>query len=116
MERDSGAEKFLSAYSRYSVSASPADFLSGDSDKRDVKITLIGKKSDDLGGVVKRRFLSDLNRWFWEHPKDVDDTRLVFEANENGAKYSEKKNGDAELVLEISVGLAQHAPDTCGCR
>lgn len=106
----------LPDYSRYSAKASPADFLSGDTDKRGVKIVFIGKKSDDLGGVVKRRFLSDLNRWFWEHPKDVDDTRLVFEANELGAEYSEKKDGNAFLVLKISVGLAQHAPGACGCR
>ncbi|MFA6490195.1 MAG: hypothetical protein WCT52_06000 [Candidatus Micrarchaeia archaeon] len=110
-----GEKEFLKDYSRFSPKASPADFLSGDSDKRDVEITFIGKKSDDLGGAVKRRFLSDLNRFFWEHPKDVDDTRLVFEAIETGAEYAEKKDGGAKLVLKISIGLAQHAPDTCGC-
>ncbi len=105
----------LAAYSKYSVKASPAEFLSGDSDKRDVKITFVGKKSDDLNGAVRRRFLSDLNRFFWEHPKDVDDTRLVFEAVETGAEYSEKKDGGALLVLKIKIGLAAHAPDACCC-
>jgi len=115
MARDSEAEKFLSSYVRYSTACSPKDFLSGDSDKRDVKITFVGKKSDDLNGAIRRRFLSDLNQWFWEHPKDVDDTRLVFEAAETGAEYSEKKDGAAKLVLTIKIELATHAPDECCC-
>lgn len=108
-------KEFLEDYSRFSPKASPADFLSGDADKREVEIIFVGKKSDDLGGVVKRRFLSDLNRFFWEHPKDVDDTRLVFEAIEADAEYGEGKGGDARLVLRIKIGLATHAPDAC-CR
>ncbi len=115
MAREEDAGRFLSGYSRYFLECKPADFLSGDADKRDVEITLSGKREDDLNGVVKRRFLSDLNRWFWEHPKDVDDTRLVFEAEEKGAEYAEGTDGNAKLVLRISVGLAQHAPDSCGC-
>ena len=115
MGRDSESEKFLSAYVRYSMACSPKDFLSGDSDKRDVTITFSGKKSDDLNGAVKRRFLSGLNRFFWEHPKDVDDTRLVFEAVEKSAKYEEDKDGSAKLVLKVKIELAAHAPDACCC-
>ena len=110
-----GEKEFLGDYSRFSPKASPAEFLSGDSDKREVEITFAGKKSDDLNGVVRRRFLSDLNRFFWEHPRDVDDTRLVFEAIEEKADYSEGEGGKAALVLKIRIELATHAPDACCC-
>jgi hypothetical protein len=109
-----GIADALPQYSRFKPKASPASFLSGDADKREVKISFEGKKEDDLGGSVKRRFVSDLNRWFWEHPKDVDDTRLVFEASEAGSKYSEK-GGKCRLVLKLSVELATNHPKTCCC-
>ena len=61
----------LSEYKkRYKLKAAPATFLSGDLDKRAVLLTLTGKKSDDLNGAVKRRLLSELNQYLWEHPKD----------------------------------------------
>jgi len=101
---------------RYSLKASPADFLTGDLDKREAVLTLTGKKSDDLNGAVKRRLLSDLNRYFWEHPKDADDTRLVFEASGKEAKYEEKKDGRTVLKLKIEIGLASYKPEeSCYC-
>jgi hypothetical protein len=108
---------FLAGYKRFSIRITPADLLSGDIDKREGKIELHGKRKDDLNGAVKRRLLSDINRHFWENPKDADDSRLVFEANETekGTKYEEKKDGGAKLVLRISVGLAQYKPGNCGC-
>lgn len=98
---------------RYGLKASPANFLSGDLDKRAVLITLHGKKSDDLNGTVKRRLLSELNQHFWEHPRDADDTRLVFEATEKDAKCDEKKDGSAVLRLKIEIGLASYKPGDC---
>lgn len=108
---------FLRDYARFSIRISPADLLSGDIDKREGAITLSGKKSDDLNGAIKRRLLSDINRHFWENPKDADDSRLVFEASEIGGetKYEEKKDGSAKLVLKISIGLAQYKPGSWGC-
>ena len=100
---------------RYKLKASPADFLSGDLDKREAVLTLVGKKSDDLNATVKMKLLLDLNGYFWEHPKDVDDTRLVFEATEKNAAYTEKKDGSAQLALKIEVGLAQKKPEDCCC-
>ena len=100
---------------RYKLSAKPDDFLTGDLDKREVLITLVGKKSDDLNGTVKMKLLLDLNGYFWENPRDVDDTQLVFEATERSSKYTEGKNGIAKLVLKIEVGLAQKKPDGCCC-
>lgn len=96
---------------RYFLKASPGNFLTGDLDKRMVVLTLTAKKSDDLNGVVKRRLLSDLNWYFWEHPKDADDTRLVFEATEKDAEYEEKKGGSAVLKLKIEIGLASYKPE-----
>jgi len=106
-------KELLKAYRKYSPKITPDDLLSGDIGKREGTVTLFGKKSDDLDGAVKRRLLSDLNRYFWEHPKDVDDTRLVFEAIEKDAKYSEGKDGSARLVLKIAIELATHAPEGC---
>ncbi len=108
---------FLKNYSRFSIRAKPADFLSGDADKREADIILVGKKGDDLNGAVKRRLLSDINRYFWENPKDVDDTRLIFEASEieGGTKYAEKKDGSAKLVLRLRVELAMNRPEGCAC-
>ena len=103
----------LAAYSKFSPTLSPASLLSGDIGTRKGKITLFGKKSDDLNGMVKRRLLTDINRFFWEHPRDADDTRLVFEAVEKGADYSEKKDGSAKLVLKIEIGLASYKPGSC---
>ena len=100
---------------RYSLRATPANFLSGDLDKRAAVLTLRGKKSDDLAGAVKRRLLSEINRHFWLHPRDADDTQLVFEASEKSSKYEEKKGGTARLVLKIEIGLAQHKPEDCCC-
>ncbi|MEM2137592.1 MAG: hypothetical protein QW568_00710 [Candidatus Anstonellaceae archaeon] len=107
----------LAPYSKFGILIKPADLLSGDIDKREGSITLVGKRSDDLNGAVKRRLLSDINRHFWENPRDADDSRLVFEAieAEKGTKYYEKKDGSARLVLKISVGLAQYKPGSCGC-
>lgn len=99
----------------YSLKATPADFLTGDVDKRTATLTLVGKKSDDLNGAVKRRLLLDINSYFWEHPRDVDDTRLIFEATERSSKCEEKKNGIARLVLKIEIGLATYKPGDCGC-
>jgi hypothetical protein len=109
------ADNPLAGYARYRLEASPVDFLSGDLDKRAATLTLSGKKSDDLDGSVKRRLLSDINRWLWEHPKDADDTRLVFEATEKDANYGEKEDGSARLVLRIEIGLASRRPESCGC-
>lgn len=104
----------LAEYSkRYSLRASPSDFLTGDLDKRAVLLTLTGKKSDDLNGAVKRRLLSELNQYLWEHPRDADDTRLVFEAREKSADYVEKKDGSAVLKLKIEIGLASYKPGDC---
>ena len=100
---------------RYKLSAKPADFLSGDLDKRETVLTLQGKKSDDLNGSVKMKLLLDLNGYFWEHPRDVDDTRLIFEATEMSSKYTEAKNGTAVLRLKIEIGLAQKKPEDCCC-
>ena len=106
----------LSEYKkRYKLKAAPATFLSGDLDKRAVLLTLTGKKSDDLNGIVKMKLLHDLNGYFWEHPRDVDDTRLVFEAGEKDAAYEEKKNGSARLVLKIEIGLASYKPEEFCC-
>ena len=105
----------LAAYLEFSPKVSPANLFLGDIGAREGTITLVGKKSDDLNGAVKRRLLSDINRWFWEHPRDADDTRLVFEATELGAKYAEKKDGTAKLVLKLSIGLASYKPGSCGC-
>ena len=107
------ADSPLAGYARYGLEASPVDFLSGDLDKRAATLTLHGRKSDGLNGPVKRRLLSDINRWLWEHPRDADDTRLVFEATEKGAKYLEGKGGSAKLVLEIEIGLATRRPEGC---
>ncbi len=109
------AEEVLKKYGRFSISLRPANHLSGDIDKRDGEINLIGKKGDGLNGSISRRLLSVLNFYFRENPLDVDDTRLVFEANEAGSDYSEKKDGTAKLVLKISIGLAQSKPGSCGC-
>ncbi len=109
------AAQFLKSYAKYAASATPADFLSGDLDKREAEIVLSGRKSDDLNGAVKRRLLSDLNRWFWEHPRDADDSRLVFEATEKDAKYWEKNDGSAKLVLKIGIELASSKPEGCCC-
>lgn len=100
---------------RYSLKSAPADFLTGDLDKREAVLTLHGKKSDDLNGTVKLKLLHDLNGYFWEHPRDADDTRLVFEATEKEAKYEEKKDGVAVLKLKIEIGLASHKPEDCCC-
>src|SRR3989338_8330504 len=108
-------EQFAEYRKRYKLQASPKNFLSGDLDKRAVRLTLTGKKSDDLNGAVKRRLLSELNQYLWEHPKDVDDTRLVFEAAEKEAKYLEKKDGTVRLVLKLEIGLASYKPGNCGC-
>lgn len=110
------AEEPLSDYrKRYSLKASPADFLSGDLDKRSVELVLHGKKSDDLNGAVKRRLLSDLNRHFWLNPRDADDTRLVFEATERSADYTEGRDGSSKLVLKIEIGLAHFRPEEYCC-
>lgn len=108
-------EDALPGYRCFSIRAAPADFLSGDADKREAEIVLVGKKDDDLNGAVKRRLLADMNRYFWEHPRDADDTRLVFEAIEKGARYDENGSGTARLALIISIGLAASRPDFC-CR
>jgi len=100
---------------RYGLKASPANFLSGDLDKREAVLTLTGKRADDLNGAVKRRLLAEINRYFWLHPRDTDDTRLVYEAIERSAKYEERKNGNVELVLKLEIGLASHKPGDCGC-
>jgi len=113
---DSGigaATKLLEAYSKYSIRVLPANLLTGDITNRKGEITLVGRKSDDLDGKVKRKLVSDINRFFWENPLDVDDTRLVFEAEGKGAEYSEKKDGTAKLVLKIKVGLAEKKPKGC---
>src|ERR1700674_909891 len=109
------ADPLADYHKRYSLKASPANFLSGDVDKREASIVLQGKKSDDLNGAVKRRLLSDLNGYFWKHPRDVDDTRLVFEASEKEAKYEEKKDGSAKLFLKIEIGLAHSKPEEFCC-
>ena len=106
-------ESPLAAYSKFTPKVAPANLLSGDADAREGTITLTGKKGDDLNGAVKRRLLSDLNRFFWEHPRDADDTRLVFEAVEKDTKYIENKDGSAKLVLKIEVGLASYKPGSC---
>ena len=98
---------------RYALKASPADFLSGDLDKRAVLITLHGKKSDDLNGAVKRRLMTELNQYLWEHPKDVDDTRLVFEATERSASCTEGRDGSSKLILKLEIGLASYKPGDC---
>ena len=98
---------------RYLLKATPENFLTGDLDKREAVLTLVGKKSDDLNGAVKRRLLSDLNGHFWAHPRDVDDTRLVFEATEADGKYEKKKDGSAVLKLKIEIGLAQKKRAGC---
>lgn len=105
----------VSPYARFSILLSPSDLLSGDIDKREGEIVLLGTKKDDLNGAVKRRLLSDINRHFWENPRDADDSRLVFEASEmeKGTKYEEQKDGGAKLVLRISVGLASYKPGSC---
>ena len=100
---------------RYKLKASPVDFITGDLDKREAVLTLAGKKSDDLDGSVKMKLLLDLNGYFWEHPRDVDDTQLIFEATEKSAKYGEGKDGSAKLVLKIEIGLAQKKPEDCCC-
>ena len=104
------ARKLFAPYSKFGVRLSPANLLSGDADSREGKITLAGKKSDDLNGAVKRRLLSDINRFFWDNPRDADDTRLIFEASEIDSKYSERKDGTARLVLKIKVELAANKP------
>lgn len=95
--------------------SSPADFLSGDLDKREAVLVLQGKRADGLNGAVRRRLLAEINRHFWLHPRDADDTRLVFEATERSAEYEEKKNGNARLVLKIEIGLASRKPGDCCC-
>ena len=105
----------LAGYSRFAPKVAPASLFSGDIGTRGGTITLAGKKSDDLNGSVRRRLLPDINRWLWEHPRDADDTRLVFEAVEKGAEYEEKKGGSARLVLRVEIGLASHRPGSCGC-
>jgi hypothetical protein len=100
---------------RYGMKAQPPDFLSGDIGKREATIVLSGKKSDDLNGAVRRRLLSDINRYFWEHPRDADDTRLIFEATEKGSKYEEGSGGSAKLVLKIEIGLASSKPQESCC-
>jgi hypothetical protein len=107
-------QKLLASYSKYSISVTPEGFLSGDIGKREGKIELHGKKSDDLNGAVRRRFVAELNRYFWLHPKDVDDTRLVFEASEIDSKYEEAK-GKAKLVLKLKIELAENKPEGCCC-
>ncbi len=109
------AKKLLDAYAKYAMWVLPANLLTGDITNREGEITLVGKKEDDLNGAVKRRLLSDINRFFWENPRDADDTRLVYEAEERGAVYSEKKDGTAKLVLKIKVGLATAKPEEFCC-
>lgn len=109
------AKKLLAPYAKFSVAIKPSTLLSGDIDRREGEIVLVGKKSDGLSGAVKRRLLSDINRHFHENPKDVDDTRLIFEANETASEYEEKGDGTARLVLRIKVGLASNKPGGCRC-
>ncbi len=106
---------FLENYSRFSIRILPADLLSGDIDKREGEIILQGRRSDDMNGAVKRRLLSEINAYFWEHPRDADDSRLIFEASEipEGTVYDEKKDGSAKLILKISIGLASYKPKGC---
>ena len=108
------ASEVLRRYSQFSPKVSPAALLTGDIDKREGSITLSGKTEDDLNGRVRRRLFADINAYFYENPLDVDDTRLVFEANEAGAEYTEK-NGRAKLVIRIFVELAQYRPEGCCC-
>lgn len=112
MEKDNPLAKYEK---RYKLKSVPEDFLTGDLDKREATLTLVGKKSDDLNDTVKMKLFLDLNGYFWEHPRDVDDTRLVFEASEKSAKYTEGKAGAAKLVLKIEIGLAQQKPEDCCC-
>jgi len=112
MENDTPLGKYIK---RYKLKASPEDFITGDLDKREAVLTLVGKKSDDLNGTVKMKLLLDLNGYFWDNPRDVDDTRLVFEAIEKSVKYTEGKDGAAKLVLKIEIGLAQQKPEDCCC-
>ncbi len=110
-------EKFLKNYSRFSIRISPADFLVGDIDKREGEVMLEGTRADDLNGAVRRRLVAELNRHYWMHPKDVDDTRLIFEASEipEGTAYEEKKDGGAKLILRLKIELAMNKPEGCGC-
>ena len=110
-----GAEEVLARYSKFSPKVSPAGLLSGDIDKREGEIALSGKRGDDLNGAVRRRLLAEINAYFSEHPRDTDDTWLVFEAVEKDARYSEDVKGSARLVLKISVDLAQYKPGGCCC-
>ena len=96
-------------------SVKPSDLFSGDIDKRVGEIVLAGKREDDLNGAVRRRMISSINRWFWENPRDADDTRLVYKAEEIGSEYKEKKDGGARLVLKIRVELAMQPPEVCCC-
>lgn len=105
----------FAAYSQFRISVKPPNLLTGDITVREGEITLIGKKTDGLGGTVKRELLSDINRFFFENPIDADDTRLFFEASETGAEYSEKKDGSAKLILKIKVELAETKPEDCCC-
>jgi len=111
MEKDPLADYKM----RYGLKANPANFLSGDLDKREAVLTLHGKRADDLSGAVKRRLLAEINRYFWLHPRDTDDTRLVYEATEKEAKCEEKQDGSAVLRLKIEIGLASYKPGDCGC-
>jgi hypothetical protein len=108
-------KELLSAYAKYAIAVNPPNLLAGGIAEREGEIALSGKKGDDLNGSVKRRLLSDINRFFWDNPKDVDDTRLVFEATESDAAYSEKKDGTAKLVLKIRVELASQPPEARCC-
>ncbi|MEM4633552.1 MAG: hypothetical protein QW275_00155 [Candidatus Anstonellaceae archaeon] len=110
-----GAEEVLLKYARFSPKVIPEELLSGDIDKREGEILLEGKRQDDLNGAVRRRLIADINNYFFENPKDVDDTRLVFELVEKGSQYHEDKKGDAYLVIKVSVELAHYRPEGCCC-
>lgn len=109
------AKILLGAYAQFAIRLLPANLLTGDITNREGEITLIGKKSDDLNGGIRKRLLADINRFFWENPSDADDTRLIFKAEEASSKYSEKKDGTAKLVLKIRVDLAANRPEEFCC-
>ncbi|MCX8197803.1 MAG: hypothetical protein N3F07_01225 [Candidatus Micrarchaeota archaeon] len=112
---ETDASVVLLGYSKFSPKVRPEGLLGGNIDRREGEIVLSGRREDDLGGAVRRRLISDINRHFFEHPKDADDTRLVFEAVEKEAVYEEDGKGNATLTIRISVELASHKPGCCCC-